>query len=717
MRQSLARHVSMFLVAVTLVASLGIASSASPARAAVGITVNTTADELNSDGDCSLREAIQAANSDLAVDACVAGSGSDTVNVPAGTYTLTIPGAIENGNATGDLDISGNISISGAGSANTIIQAGTLGYPDPSANGIDGVFDITGNYAVSFDNVTIANGINYGGIQTSFSGGSLSVTNSRFVGNSGGYGPAIANFAMSTVDVTNTSFINNYASSLGGAIYTQSGTTTIKNSSFLDNAAAQGGALMLYGDAIVANSTFSGNTAQLGGAIYVGNSSTATLTNNTIAYNTSTGSIGWAGGVFSNGSTVHLNNNIIANNTANGFSGDCRRNSGTETVDGANNLIETDGVSTFGCGGGTTNLISNTDPKLASLTGSPAYFELISDSPAMNAGDDSVCAAAPVSNTSQNGATRPVGAHCEIGSYEGTGAASPAVGLSATSINFGWYEVGASSSAQTVTVTNTGAGNLNIGTVSISGDFSLSNDGCTSASLSASGTCSFDVTFSPSASGTRTGSVSIPSNAASSPDSISLTGTGYTTGSSTFTSVGTYDGYVTESGENTSVGGSGNAIAATIMVGDNQLNRQIMGFLHFDTASLPDNAIVTGVMLRIKRQSVTGTNPFLTHGALWVDYGAPFFGIGAALKPDDFQASSSTNGWGPFNSTLQVGNWYEADVSGGASYVNLAGTTQFRLYFNLDDNNDYGADLLRFYSGNYLNPAYRPALIVYYILP
>lgn len=74
------------------------------ARAAT-ITPNTTADELDSDGNCSLREAIQAANTDSAVDACTAGSGADTIDVPAGTYALAIAGAGEDANATGDLDI------------------------------------------------------------------------------------------------------------------------------------------------------------------------------------------------------------------------------------------------------------------------------------------------------------------------------------------------------------------------------------------------------------------------------------------------------------------------------------------------------------------------------------------------------------------------------------------------------------------------------------
>src|SRR2546425_7082963 len=91
-----------------------------PAAAGTTITVNTTNDELAVDGNCSLREAITAANSDAAVDACSAGNGADTVVVPGGTYNLTIPGGDEYGNATGDLDIRGDVTVQGAGAGTTV---------------------------------------------------------------------------------------------------------------------------------------------------------------------------------------------------------------------------------------------------------------------------------------------------------------------------------------------------------------------------------------------------------------------------------------------------------------------------------------------------------------------------------------------------------------------------------------------------------------------
>ena len=75
------------------------------------ITVTTTDDELNSDGDCSLREAIQAANTDTAIDACEAGSGPDTISLQENAvYTLTFGGVREDAGVTGDLDITDDLT-------------------------------------------------------------------------------------------------------------------------------------------------------------------------------------------------------------------------------------------------------------------------------------------------------------------------------------------------------------------------------------------------------------------------------------------------------------------------------------------------------------------------------------------------------------------------------------------------------------------------------
>jgi len=73
----------LVLLASLLVACLGAAAlvGQNAALASSTIVVNTTNDELNADADCSLREAIIAANTDTAVSGCPAGSGDDSIEI------------------------------------------------------------------------------------------------------------------------------------------------------------------------------------------------------------------------------------------------------------------------------------------------------------------------------------------------------------------------------------------------------------------------------------------------------------------------------------------------------------------------------------------------------------------------------------------------------------------------------------------------------------
>ena len=52
--------------------------------------------------------------------------GSSSIIVPAGTFTLTIPGANEDASATGDLDLKGKITIKGASATGTVIDGNNL---------------------------------------------------------------------------------------------------------------------------------------------------------------------------------------------------------------------------------------------------------------------------------------------------------------------------------------------------------------------------------------------------------------------------------------------------------------------------------------------------------------------------------------------------------------------------------------------------------------
>src|SRR3954454_12628224 len=87
-----------------------------PAAHATTISVST---ESDAPGACSLRDAVTAANTDSPAGSCAAGSGADTIALPAGRYELTQPGAGEDANASGDLDVTADLTIAGAGTSRT----------------------------------------------------------------------------------------------------------------------------------------------------------------------------------------------------------------------------------------------------------------------------------------------------------------------------------------------------------------------------------------------------------------------------------------------------------------------------------------------------------------------------------------------------------------------------------------------------------------------
>jgi hypothetical protein len=112
-------------------------------------------------------------------------------------------------------------------------------------------------------------------------------------------------------------------------------------------------------------------------------------------------------------------------------------------------------------------------------------------------------------------------------SLTGTGTA-PAVTFAPTSVTFTGQLVTTSSTAQSVTLTNSGTATMNISGISVTGanagDFSETNT-C-GGTLAASATCTVSVMFKPTAAGNRTASVAVSDDAANSPQSVSLTGTG-----------------------------------------------------------------------------------------------------------------------------------------------------------------------------------------------
>ena len=108
------------LAAATLL--LGAASAS-----AETITPTTFSDEYNVGAGCSLREAVQAANTDAAFGGCTTGSGADEIPLAAGTYQIALPGT-ETGNLNGSLDILSplGVTISHTGPGATFIDGGGL---------------------------------------------------------------------------------------------------------------------------------------------------------------------------------------------------------------------------------------------------------------------------------------------------------------------------------------------------------------------------------------------------------------------------------------------------------------------------------------------------------------------------------------------------------------------------------------------------------------
>ncbi len=191
-----------------------------------------------------------------------------------------------------------------------------------------------------------------------------------------------------------------------------------------------------------------------------------------------------------------------------------------------------------------------------------------------------------------------------------------------------------------------------------------------------------------------------------------------TTVSTTFRSVASLDGMVLESGEFTGAGGIMDATSFTFNLGDDASNRQYRAILSFPTASLPDNAVITAVSLKIRSAAFVGSNPFGTMGSIKGDVKKGAFSGASALQLTDFQALATRN------AAITIGNipssgWYSGPMNSAYfGTINKAGVTQIRLRFAVDDNNNRVANYIKFYSGNSVTTVdSRPALIVRYYVP
>lgn len=184
----------------------------------------------------------------------------------------------------------------------------------------------------------------------------------------------------------------------------------------------------------------------------------------------------------------------------------------------------------------------------------------------------------------------------------------------------------------------------------------------------------------------------------------------------TFNSLSTEDGYVLESGETTGVGGS--IKIGTAYIGDDRSNKQYQSVFSFDTSGLPDGALIVSAKLRLKVAAVSGTSPWQTHGACQVDLkGGSGFSGSTALATGDFAATADVVNATSLPTVSTTGQWSEGMLTtAGQAAINTTGRTQFRVHFQLDDNNDKGADYVSFSTGG-ASIGSKPELVIEYFLP
>jgi CSLREA domain-containing protein/uncharacterized repeat protein (TIGR01451 family) len=393
-------HLARGIVAALLVA----AALALPMHAhAASFTVTKTADTNDgacSIADCSLREAITAANQS---------PGADTITVPAGVFQLTRavpPGAEpEDANANGDLDITGQVTLNGAGARSTIISASGSG---------DRVLHIV-SASATIAGVTLRDGsgsgpfgaTSGGGVQVD-AGATLGLRDSVVTANRAQFGAGIAAYGTVTL--------------AGVTISANSGNTSAGIDLARDNPELPAPSLA------VSNSTISGNIATFSGGgigVFAGSASLTQVTITANLADSNADGSGNGGGIVVDdgaGASLSFGGSILAGNGDRSpaeVAPDC---SGTLLSLGYNLTGDETRCAVVGVRVGDVRGAPLLGPLQDNGGPTPTHALLI-DSPALDAGDavvpDGTCL-----TVDQRGLARPVNAtnadtaRCDIGAVE-----------------------------------------------------------------------------------------------------------------------------------------------------------------------------------------------------------------------------------------------------------------------------------------------------------
>jgi fibronectin-binding autotransporter adhesin len=235
------------------------------------VTIFSDTNDGNCDADCSLREAVMAANNN---------PGPDTITLAAGTYVLTLGG---------DLDVTDALTITGVGPDRTVIDA----------NGTSRIFNLTSEAtSVTLSNMTLTGGV------TSQPGGGISHSGNRLI---------LSNTVVISNKVTSDFVAGGGIAVLGGASITLIGGQVVSNTTGGDGGGiylGSGASLTQTGETIIGYNY----AKHRAGGIWLGFSTKTVLDGAQIINNRSDAS---SGGIFiGDDSSLTMNGGKISENSA-----------------------------------------------------------------------------------------------------------------------------------------------------------------------------------------------------------------------------------------------------------------------------------------------------------------------------------------------------------------------------------------------------------------
>lgn len=287
---------------------------------------------INVAGACTLPDAIAAANGDITVGGCTAGSGADVLVLANDSYSVSPMGGYAADGPNSTPSITSTITIRG-GANGTVIQriggTGRLFYVGSTGSlTLERVILKDGQQVSNYGGAiysrgelkildsTLSNnavtGNNRGGAIT-HAGGVLQIERTDFIDNRAYQGAAIY-VASGSANFTSVNFYSNRATDAGGGIYVGEFATLVMRDGLADsNTAAQvAGFLLNYNDATLIGTEMTSNVSKFGGGIYVTANGALTLRRVEIVGN----SARYGGGFFLELGTALIEDSVIHENTA-----------------------------------------------------------------------------------------------------------------------------------------------------------------------------------------------------------------------------------------------------------------------------------------------------------------------------------------------------------------------------------------------------------------